>query len=274
MRNERSRYLEVPARSSPGLHARALALVQRQSRSVGSHYDSLQNGGHLKRAGVRNYNSRATKEVAYMKTSIHKTLLSASLVLSAAAWIPSAQALCSGESCEDSTGTCNGGGSCCGTADDDTIRCDGPKCVIEGFAGRDNLTGSSGDDKICGGGGNDTLSGGAGNDGLSGDADDDILSDEAGNDGLSGGDGNDTLSDEAGFNGLSGGEGTDTLTGGTGPDALSGDAGDDKLFGRAGNDTLSGGFGNDQLFGGDGSDVCAGGLGDDTLDTCEFPSVP
>jgi Ca2+-binding RTX toxin-like protein len=196
-----------------------------------SHYDSLQNGGHLKRAGVRNYNSWATKEVAYMTTSIHKILLSASLVLSAAAWIPSAQAVCSGESCEDSTGTCNGGGSCCGTSAGETITCDSGECVIEGFAGDDTLEGSSGDDKICGGVGDDTLSGGTGTD---------------------------ILSDDSGFNDLSGGAGNDGLAGGSGPDALSGGSGDDDLSSGAGDDTLSGGTGTDDVDGGDGLDVCEG----------------
>jgi hypothetical protein len=140
-----------------------------------------------------------------MKTSIHRILLSASLVLSAAAWIPSAQAVCSGESCEDSTGTCNGGGSCCGTSAGETITCDSGECVIEGFAGDDTLEGSSGDDKICGGAGDDTPSGGTGNDILSGGSGDDDLS---GGEDLSGGDG-DTLS---------GGTGTDHVDGGPGFD--------------------------------------------------------
>lgn len=226
--DERSRYLEVPLARAQGFTA-------------------------LKRR-VRNYNSRATKEVPYMKTSIHKTLLSASLVLSAAAWIPSAQAVCSGASCEDSMGACTGNGRpdapCCGTADPNDITCVSGECVIEGFAGNDNLTGSIGDDKICGGGGDDTLSGGAGNDGLSGGA------------------GNDTLSDESGFNGLSGGSGADMLTGGTGPDALSGGSGDDDLSGRAGDDTLSGGTGSDEVDGGDGFDVCEGDSG--AVRNCEI----
>jgi Ca2+-binding RTX toxin-like protein len=140
-----------------------------------------------------------------MKTSSHKILLSASLVLSAAAWIPSAQAVCSGESCEDSTGTCNGGGSCCGTSAGETITCDSGECVIEGFAGDDTLEGSSGDDKSCGGGGDDTLAGATGND---------ILSGGSGDDDLSGGED-------------LGGRPGDTLSGGTGEDHVDGGAGFD-----------------------------------------------
>ncbi len=190
------------------------------------------------------------KEVAYMKTSIHQTLLSASLVLSAAAWIPSAQAVCSSEVCSPGPGACTGGtpdGSCCGTENRDTITCSGPgRCVIEGFGGDDTLIGSSGDDKICGGG------------------DDDTLSDLA----ASGGAGNDTLSDDSGFNGLSGGAGNDNLTGGTGPDALSGGSGDDDLSGGAGDDTLSGGTGTDDVDGGEGTDVCEGDRG--AVRNCEI----
>jgi len=139
-----------------------------------------------------------------MKTSIHKTLLSASLLLTAAAWIPSAQALCSGEVCSPGPGACTGtpDGSCCGTSAKDTITCVSGRCVIEGFAGDDTLTGSSGDDKICGGGGVDSLSGGAGDDDLFGGTDGDLLSGDAGNDELTGGDGDDLCA---------GGPGDDTL---------------------------------------------------------------
>jgi len=135
-----------------------------------------------------------------MKTSIHKTLLSASLVLSAAAWAPSAQAqfLCRLELCRFFD--CTGGveGTCCGNSNPNTITCTETDtgCLIEGRGGADVLTGSAAEgDLICAGSGDDILSGLGGNDALLG---------QAGDDSLDGGDGDRDV--------CAGGPGTDTAT--------------------------------------------------------------
>jgi hypothetical protein len=137
-----------------------------------------------------------------MKTSIHKTLLSASLVLSAAAWVPSAQAqleplACGRGFCAFFACTTDGvEGTCCGNSDANTITCTETDngCLIEGFGGADMLTGSAAEgDIICGGSGDDILSGLGGNDALLGQADDDNLNGGDGDrDVCAGGPGTDT----------------------------------------------------------------------------------
>jgi hypothetical protein len=134
-----------------------------------------------------------------MKTSIHKTLLSASLVLSAAAWAPSAQAQLEPLACgRGFCGffACTGGvaSTCCGNNNANMITCtDDRGCLIEGFGGADMLTGSAKRDIICGGSGNDFLNGLGDNDALLGQAGDDNLDGGAGDrDVCAGGPGTDT----------------------------------------------------------------------------------
>ena len=95
--------------------------------------------------------------------------------------------------------------------------------VIEGDAGRDQLTGGSGADVIIGGVGDDKLKGNSGDDILIGGDGRDDLKGGRGNDVLSGGSGNDKLdggSDGRGDDILIGGDGWDDLKGGKGDDAL------------------------------------------------------
>ncbi|MGB3192202.1 MAG: ExeM/NucH family extracellular endonuclease [Limnoraphis sp.] len=79
-----------------------------------------------------------------------------------------------------------------------------PGEVINGTAGRDNLTGTDGDDTITGFQGKDTLLGGTGNDELFGNNGSDVLEGGLGDDQLTGGNGPDLFV-------LAAGEGTDTI---------------------------------------------------------------
>lgn len=98
--------------------------------------------------------------------------------LSAAVWMPAAQALCFGLPVS-STGcnTLDGntlaviaeGGSCEGTDRSDVMLCVNPAgCVIDVRGGRDVAKGASGPDVICAGSGNDAAVGKEGNDFMDG----------------------------------------------------------------------------------------------------------
>jgi len=123
----------------------------------------------------------------------------------------------------------------------------GPRGVIYGRKGDDEIIGGFEADRIFGGNGKDRLLGLDGND---------LIRGGQGGDDLAGGNGNDLLL---------GGKGWDELSGWTGNDRLRGGGGNDKLFGGHGDDTLFGGNGNDRLAGGEGTDDLYGGRGADTF---------
>lgn len=110
-----------------------------------------------------------TKAFAYKAA-----LLSASL-LSAAAWIPQAQALCDGL---PETTNCNGpAGSCIGNSGNNLRACLGAAgCVMNGGGGNDIFFNAGvGPVLICGGSGNDLLAGGPAEDGLLGEPGNDAM---------------------------------------------------------------------------------------------------
>lgn len=113
--------------------------------------------------------------------------------------------------------------------------------LLQGFAGRDAISGLEGNDTIHGYGGQDNLVGGAGADRIYG---------GGGNDALSGG-----SAHELGKDLLDGGTGDDTLAASESGCTLLGGGGNDALFGNAGADVLDGGTGADTFFGGLGNDT-------------------
>jgi 2',3'-cyclic-nucleotide 2'-phosphodiesterase (5'-nucleotidase family) len=148
--------------------------------------------------------------------------------------------------------------------------------VIDGGAGRDNLTGTIGDDIINGGAGDDTASGGIGNDEIFGGTGKDRLFGDTGDDTISAGDDDDTVDGGAGDDWIDGGAGKDRIFGGLGDDELNGGSGNDDIQGGDGDDTLNGGDGNDTLSGGNGNDLFFAEAGNDTysggagIDTLDF----
>ncbi len=150
--------------------------------------------------------------------------------------------------------------------------------LIDGKAGKDELSGGGGDDRVFGSRGDDRLFLGRGLDIASGGKGTDVVTYEspvsldltAGTAATKGGtDTLDTIENAVGSSGA------DTLRGSPTANVLDGNGGDDKLYAAAGNDTLDGAAGNDALTGGDGTDHCGGGSGTDTSRGCETTvSVP
>lgn len=199
------------------------------------------------------------------------------------------------------------GVSIVGSANDDMLNFAGLTLtaisLIDGGAGKDNITGniaantirgSAGDDMIDAGDGNDTIqytgttngfdvvNGGAGTDIISALANATVigLTSVAGVETISAGTftgvyiagsaNNDTLN----FSNITltnivrveGGGGNDILNGNTAINTLWGGIGNDRIDGGAGNDTLLGDDGDDVLIGGANNDVLNGGVGIDTVD--------
>jgi Ca2+-binding RTX toxin-like protein len=122
------------------------------------------------------------------------------------------------------------GGSCDGTAKDDTMH---------GTAVPDEMNARRGDDGVYGLGSEDFLYGRRGGDTLQAGSDDDALYGDFGNDKLRGGAGADVLRGDDDFEQHKNMIGRDRLSGGNGADELYGYYGDDKLVGGEGNDIIN-----------------------------------
>jgi Ca2+-binding RTX toxin-like protein len=122
------------------------------------------------------------------------------------------------------------GGSCDGTAKDDTMH---------GTATPDEMNARRGDDRMYGLGSDDFLYGRQGDDTLQAGIDDDALYGDFGNDKLRGGPGADVLRGDDDFEQNKNAMGRDRLSGGNGADELYGYYGDDKLVGGVGNDIIN-----------------------------------
>ena len=121
------------------------------------------------------------------------------------------------------------GGSCDGTAKDDTMH---------GTADPDEMMAGRGDDWASGMGSDDSLYGQEGNDTLNGRHGADQLYGSFGDNKLRGGPGADVLRGDDDFD-YNRHDGRDRLYGGSGDDELYGYYGDDKLVGGDGNDTIN-----------------------------------
>jgi Ca2+-binding RTX toxin-like protein len=122
------------------------------------------------------------------------------------------------------------GGSCEGTAKDDTMH---------GTATPDDMNARRGDDGMYGLGSDDFLYGQRGADTLQAGGEDDALYGDFGNDKLRGGPGADVLRGDDDFEQNKNAMGRDRLSGGNGADELYGYYGDDKLVGGEGNDIIN-----------------------------------
>jgi Ca2+-binding RTX toxin-like protein len=122
------------------------------------------------------------------------------------------------------------GGSCDGTAKDDTMH---------GTAAPDDINARRGDDGVYGLGSEDFLYGRRGGDTLQAGSDDDALYGDFGNDKLMGGADADVLRGDDDFEQHKNMIGRDRLSGGNGADELYGYYGDDKLVGGEGNDIIN-----------------------------------
>ena len=173
---------------------------------------------------------------------------------------------------------------------------------VQGFGGKDFITGGHGDDELFGGAGNDTIKGGYGYNDIDGGTGNDTLdygwfgfnslevallgvtvqlgqglgasrefemdlSDEFRRiENVLGSQLNDNLYGSSLSNRISGRGGDDLIEGRSGNDIVEGDNGRDTLYGNDGADDIFGGAGGDFLGGGKGRDLLFGGSGDDTLD--------
>ena len=126
------------------------------------------------------------------------------------------------------------------------VRGGGPRYVLVGTKGRDNLTGTNRRDRMIGRGGKDRLDAGRKADCVQGDK---------GRDRLSGGQGRDRMYGGKGKDGFNGGQQPDRLYGGKGRDLMSGGPGSDLIKGNTGPDYLNAAYGRDRLYGGPGDDA-------------------